>query len=184
MGTDAIGEPATASTGGGQPHNNMPPYYVVTAQIRAKVDIIEATAVEVNSNTLGGFEDGQVLAQQGGKIVGKEITAASLGAVQPYQAGETISYGSAMLAGRATTSNVQVTIPLSRPCTATSAVISATAAIRDASGNLLANNAPVSTTATPGANAITVTIPITYDRPPTNYTLVSVLLTSMTITLS
>ena len=61
----------TASTGGGQPHNNMPPYYVVTAQIRAKVDIIEATAVEVNGNTLGGFEDGQVLAQQGGKIVGQ-----------------------------------------------------------------------------------------------------------------
>ena len=174
----------TEATGSGQPHNNMPPYYVVTAQIRAKVDIIEATAVEVNGNTLGGFEDGQVLAQQGGKIVGQEITAASLGAVQPYQAGETISYGSAMLAGRATTDNVQVTIPLSRPCTATSAVISATAAIRDASGNLLANNAPVSTTATPWANAITVTIPITYDMPPTNYTLVSVLLTSMTITLS
>lgn len=60
-----------ASTGGGQPHNNMPPYYVVTAQIRAKVDIIEATAVEVNGNTLGGFEDGQVLAQQGGKLVGQ-----------------------------------------------------------------------------------------------------------------
>ena len=49
----------------------MPPYYVVTAQIRAKVDIISATAVEVNGNTLGGFEDGQVLAQQGGKIVGQ-----------------------------------------------------------------------------------------------------------------
>lgn len=71
MGTDAIGKQATASTGNGQPHNNMPPYYVVTAQIRAKVDIIEATAVEVNGNTLGGFEDGQVLAQQGGKIVGQ-----------------------------------------------------------------------------------------------------------------
>lgn len=71
IGTDAIGEQATASTGGGQPHNNMPPYYVVTAQIRAKVDIIEATAVEVNGNTMGGFEDGQVLAQQGGKLVGQ-----------------------------------------------------------------------------------------------------------------
>lgn len=104
--------------------------------------------------------------------------------VQPYQAGDTISYGSAMLAGRATTANVQVTIPLSRPCTATSAEISATAAIRDASGNLLANNASVSTAATPVANAITVTIPITYDTPPTNYMLVSVLLTNLTITLS
>lgn len=61
----------TTSTGSDQPHNNMPPYYVVTAQIRAKVDIIEATAVEVNGNTLGGFTDGQVLAQQGGKIVGQ-----------------------------------------------------------------------------------------------------------------
>lgn len=173
----------TGSTGGGQPHNNMPPYYVVTAQIRAKVDIIEATAVEVNGNTLSGFEDGQVLAQQGGKIVGQEITAASLGAVQPYKTGDTISYGTAMLSGRATTSNVQVTIPLSRPCTATSAEISGTAAIRDASGNLLAN-ASVSTTATPGANVITVTIPITYSTQPTNYMLVSVLLTGLTITLS
>lgn len=61
----------TSASGGGQPHNNMPPYYVVTAQIRAKVDIISATAVEVNSNTLGGFEDGQVLAQQDGKLVGQ-----------------------------------------------------------------------------------------------------------------
>lgn len=50
----------------------MPPYYVVTAQIRAKVDIIEATAVEVNGNTLSGFKDGQFLAQQSGKVVGVE----------------------------------------------------------------------------------------------------------------
>lgn len=70
LGTDAIGKPAPASTGGGQPHNNMPPYYVVTAQIRAKVDIIEATAVEVNGNTMGGFEDGQFLKQKNGKLVG------------------------------------------------------------------------------------------------------------------
>ena len=48
----------------------MPPYYVVTAQIRAKVDIIEATAVEVNGNTLAGFEDGQFLKQENGKLVG------------------------------------------------------------------------------------------------------------------
>lgn len=186
----------TASTGGGQPHNNMPPYYVVTAQIRSKVDIIEATAVEVNGNTLGGFTDGQYLMQQNGKMAGANITPASIGAataaqgalaasaVQPYQAGDTISYGTALLAGRATTANVQVTIPLSRPCTATTAEISATAAIRDASGNLLANNVSVSTTATPMANAITVTIPITYSTPPTSYMLVSVLLTGLTITLS
>lgn len=57
----------------------MPPYYVVTAQIRAKVDIIEATAVEVNGNTMGGFEDGQVLAQQGGKIAGVDPTPALVG---------------------------------------------------------------------------------------------------------
>ena len=57
----------------------MPPYYVVTAQIRAKVDIISATAVEVNGNTLGGFEDGQVLAQQGGKIAGVDPTPALVG---------------------------------------------------------------------------------------------------------
>lgn len=48
----------------------MPPYYVVTAQIRAKVDIIEATAVEVNGNTISGFKDGQFLKQENGKLVG------------------------------------------------------------------------------------------------------------------
>lgn len=51
----------------------------MNAQIRAKVDIIEATAVEVNSNTLSGFEDGQVLAQQGGKIVGVTPSPAVVG---------------------------------------------------------------------------------------------------------
>lgn len=162
----------------------MPPYYVVTAQIRAKVDIIEATAVEVNGNTLGGFEDGQVLAQQGGKIVGREITAASLGAVQPYQAGDTISYGTALLAGRATTSNVQVTIPLSRPCTATTAAISGRCTIRGADATVLASNVDFSATATVSENAITATIPITYDTAPTNYALVSFLATSINITLS
>lgn len=32
----------TKSTGGSQPHNNMPPFYTVSAQIRAKVDVIQA----------------------------------------------------------------------------------------------------------------------------------------------
>lgn len=61
----------TVTTGGSQAHNNMPPYYVVTAQIRAKVDEITAKVVEVNGNTLAAFEDGQVLAQQGGRISGQ-----------------------------------------------------------------------------------------------------------------
>ena len=61
----------TGTTGGSQAHNNMPPYYVVTAQIRAKVDEITAKVVEVNGNTLAAFEDGQVLAQQGGRISGQ-----------------------------------------------------------------------------------------------------------------
>lgn len=174
----------TGDTGSGQPHNNMPPYYVVTAQIRAKVDIIEATAVEVNGNTLGGFEDGQVLAQQGGKIAGISITAASLGAVQPYKAGDTISYGSVLLAGRATTGNVKVTIPLSRPCTATTAAISGRCTIRGADATILASNVDFSATATVSENAITATIPITYGTEPTNYALVSFLATSITITLS
>lgn len=104
--------------------------------------------------------------------------------VMPYQAGDTISYGSAMLAGRATTANVQVTIPLSRPCTATTAEISGRCTIRGADATTLASNVGFSATATVSENAITATIPITYDTPPTNYTLVSVLLTSMTITLS
>lgn len=105
MGTDALGTQATASTGGGQPHNNMPPYYVVTAQIRAKVDIIEATAVEVNGNTLGGFEDGQVLAQQGGKMAGVDPTPALVGfssANLSPQKGETVgsNYSKAFRFGR------------------------------------------------------------------------------------
>lgn len=182
--------------GGGQPHNNMPPYYVVTAQIRAKVDIISATAVEVNGNTLGGFEDGQYLVQQNGKMAGASITPASIGAatasqgtlastaVQPYKAGDTISYGTAILAGRATTSNVQVTIPLSRPCTATTAAISGRCTIRGADATALASNVDFSATATVSENAITATIPITYGTAPTNYALVSFLATSINITLS
>ena len=75
----------TEATGSGQPHNNMPPYYVVTAQIRAKVDIIEATAVEVNGNTLGGFEDGEYLVQQNGKITGAALTPETIGAVNASQ---------------------------------------------------------------------------------------------------
>lgn len=43
----------TVTTGGSQAHNNMPPYYVVTAQIRAKVDEITAKVVEVNGQHPG-----------------------------------------------------------------------------------------------------------------------------------
>lgn len=186
----------TSSTGSGQAHNNMPPYYTVTAQIRAKVDEITAKVVEINGNTLGGFTDGQVLTQQGGKIVGTTITPASIGAataaqgtlastaVQPYKAGDTISYGTALLAGRATTANVQVTIPLSRPCTATAAKISGRCTIRGADATTLASNVEFSATAEASENAITATIPITYATPPTNYALVSFLATSINITLS
>lgn len=105
IGTDAIGKQATASTGGGQAHNNMPPYYVVTAQIRAKVDIIEATAVEVNGNTLGGFEDGQLLVQEQGKLAGVNPTPALVGfssANLSPQKGETVgsNYSKAFRFGR------------------------------------------------------------------------------------
>ena len=122
----------TSEAGGGQAHNNMPPYYVVTAQIRAKVDIIEATAVEVNGNTLGGFEDGQVLAQQGGKIVGKEITAASLGAVQPYKAGDSIDATASAIIGGITSSGTKAyfLIHLDRPVTAANVSISGTLYLR------------------------------------------------------
>ncbi len=37
---------ATLSTGNSQPHNNMPPYYVVVPQIRAKVDVVYAKMPE------------------------------------------------------------------------------------------------------------------------------------------
>ena len=146
----------TASTGGGQPHNNMPPYYVVTAQIRAKVDIIEATAVEVNGNTLGGFEDGQVLAQQGGKIVGKEITAASLGAVQPYQAGDTVSLNDYdFYAGVVTTSATELyfSIPLAKPVFANNAEISGMYNVRGSTSEYYIANKQF-----PAASTMSVTI--------------------------
>lgn len=128
----------TSETGGGQPHNNMPPYYVVTAQIRAKVDIIEATAVEVNGNTLSGFEDGQVLAQQGGKIVGREITAASLGAVKPYQAGDSFTITNGVFNGFITAANTMMRfcIPLCKPVAASSVTVSGVGKIRQ-NGNYL-----------------------------------------------
>lgn len=37
---------ATLSTGNSHPHNNMPPYYVVVPQIRAKVDVVYAKMPE------------------------------------------------------------------------------------------------------------------------------------------
>lgn len=116
----------------------MPPYYVVTAQIRAKVDIIEATAVEVNGNTLGGFEDGQVLAQQGGKIVGREITAASLGAVQPYKAGDSFTITNGVFNGFITAANtlMRFCIPLCKPVAASSVTVSGVGKIRQ-NGNYL-----------------------------------------------
>lgn len=77
----------------------------MNAQIRAKVDIIEATAVEVNGNTLAGFEDGQVLAQQGGKMAGVDPTPALVGfssANLSTQKGETVgsNYSKAFRFGR------------------------------------------------------------------------------------
>lgn len=143
-----------------------------------------------------GGTEGQVL-QRGEAGYGWEtITPSGIGAatsaqgvladsaVQPYKAGDTVSYGSAMLAARATTSNIQVTFPLAKPCTAGSASISGTVSIRAADATLLANNYSFSASASPGSNAITATIPISYDTPPTNYTLVSALLTGISITFS
>lgn len=178
----------TSQTGGGQPHNNMPPYYVVTAQIRAKVDIIEATAVEVNGNTLGGFEDGQVLAQQGGKIVGKEITAESLGAVQPYKAGDSIKLESPVFCGglvSAGATGLYFTIPISKPIVAQKATVSGTYNVRGATSeyymqNASLTNVPVSITPA----GVTVTVKPTWQIQPANNISVNVHLLSATITLS
>lgn len=166
----------------------MPPYYVVTAQIRAKVDIIEATAVEVNGNTLGGFEDGQVLAQQGGKIVGKEITAASLGAVQPYQAGDTITLNySAMVAyvtGGGTDLNFQ--IPLDRPVNARAAAFSGQINVRMSTGQYALNNITIqSTDSAIGPSGIKFTLKPSWNNAPTNnVVLVVQIYNGATITLS
>ena len=91
----------------------MPPYYVVTAQIRAKVDIIEATAVEVNGDTLSGFKDGQFLKQENGKLVGAtDPTAPFAKAVITAKNGFTlksrcyvVSYGAIYIC------NVDITVP-------------------------------------------------------------------------
>lgn len=103
----------------------MPPYYVVTAQIRAKVDIIEATAVEVNGNTLSGFEDGQVLTQQDGKLVG-------VSGMLPYKAGDSFTISSFAFNGFLTGANTSIRfcIPLSKPVAASSAAITGGGRIR------------------------------------------------------
>lgn len=185
--------PSTANNyatavGGDQPHNNMPPYYVVTAQIRAKVDIISATAVEVNGNTLSGFEDGQVLAQQGGKIAGKEITAASLGAVQPYQAGDTItlnhSVAVAYVTGVGTDLNFQ--IPLDRPVNATAAAFSGQINVRMSTGQYALNNITIqSTDSAIGPSGVKFTFkPNWNNAPANNVVLVVQVYAGATITLS
>mgnify|MGYP004522840475 CR=1 FL=1 len=178
----------TASTGGDQPHNNMPPYYVVTAQIRAKVDIIEATAVEVNSNTLSGFDDGQALAQQGGKIVGKEITAASLGAVQPYQAGDTITLNHSAVVAYVTGGGADLNfqIPLDKPVNATAAAFSGQINVRMSTGQYALNNITVqSTDSAIGPSGVKFTFKPSWDNTPTNnIVLVVQVYAGATITLS
>ena len=178
----------TASTGGGLPHNNMPPYYVVTAQIRAKVDIISATAVEVNGNTLSGFEDGQVLAQQGGKIVGKEITAASLGAVQPYQAGDTITLNHSAMVAYVTAGGTELNfqIPLDRPVNATAAAFSGQINVRMSTGQYALNNITIqSTDSAIGPSGVKFTFkPNWNNAPANNVVLVVQIYNGATITLS
>ena len=166
----------------------MPPYYVVTAQIRAKVDIISATAVEVNGNTLGGFEDGQVLAQQGGKIVGKEITAASLGAVQPYQAGDTITLGRCCVSGYVSGGGKDLifTVSLDRPVIATGATFSGKINVRGSSGEYAVRNYQYSTAqilSISSAGIAFIGSP-TWTNQPTNNIALSIDIVSGTITLS
>lgn len=188
LGTDTLGAQATVSTGGGQPHNNMPPYYVVTAQIRAKVDIIEATAVEVNGNTLSGFDDGQVLAQQGGKIAGISLTAASLGAVQPYQAGDTItlnhSAAVAYVTGGGADLNFQ--IPLDKPVNATAAAFSGQINVRMSTGQYALNNITIqSTDSAIGPSGVKFAFKPSWDNAPANnVVLVVQVYAGATITLS
>ena len=166
----------------------MPPYYVVTAQIRAKVDIISATAVEVNGNTLGGFGDGQVLAQQGGKIVGKEITAASLGAVQPYQAGDTITLGRCCVSGFISGGGKDLifTVPLDRPAIATGATFSGEINVRGSSGEYAVRNYQYSTAQILSISSagIAFTGSPTWTNQPTNNIALSVDIKNGTITLS
>lgn len=174
--------------GSDQPHNNMPPYYVVTAQIRAKVDIIEATAVEVNGNTLGGFEDGQVLAQQGGKLVGTSITAESIGAVQPYKAGDTIKITRCCASGFVSGGGASLafTIPLDRPVIAAGATFSGKISIRGSSGQYAVQNYQFSVPEASGITSagITFTGDPTWTNQPTNNIALSVDIRNGTITLS
>lgn len=178
----------TSETGGGQPHNNMPPYYVVTAQIRAKVDIISATAVEINGNTLGGFEDGQVLAQQGGKIVGRSITAESLGAVQPYQAGDTITLNHSAVAAYVTGGGADLNfqIPLDKPVNAAAAAFSGQINVRMSTGQYALNNITIqSTDSAIGPSGVKFTFKPSWDNAPANnVVLVVQVYAGATITLS
>ena len=200
MGTDAIGKQTTASTGNGQPHNNMPPYYVVTAQIRAKVDIIEATAVEVNGNTLSGFEDGQYLVQQNGKMAGASITPASIGAatasqgtlastaVQPYQAGDTIKINHSAVVAYVTAggTGLNFQIPLDRPVNETAAAFSGQINVRMSTGQYSLNNITIqSTDSVIGPSGIKFTLNPSWDNAPANnVVLVVQIYNGATITLS
>lgn len=152
----------------------------------------EGDTITVNGSLISAYtQDGEALtggAWATGMTVVCYLDGSTLNfkgvAVQPYKAGDTVSYGSVMLAARATTSNIQVTFPLAKPCTATSASIRGTVSIRAADSTLLANDYSFSASASPQTNTITATIPISYDTPPTNYTLVSALLTGVFFTFS
>lgn len=56
-------------------HNNMPPYYTVAAQIRAKVDTVYASVSAITENTSADFGDDSILGAKSGKVLGLDRDA-------------------------------------------------------------------------------------------------------------
>lgn len=80
------------TAGGSQPHNNMPPYYTVAPQIRAKVDMIYAQAVIACPYEVGDILQTKSAMQPSERWPGTEWTAIEtflLGASIAHTAGST-----------------------------------------------------------------------------------------------
>lgn len=157
---------------------------VLCSVVGTRMVVYTNSQINVGPTTPAGFTNGQFIYQNAGKLASKEITPNTIGAVSPYKAGDNVNYGTFIGCGRVTTANVVFILPMARPVTANSVVVSGNITLRDVSGGILVTSADFSTAGTIDSQCIRLTVPITYEITPTNYSLASVFITSLNLNFS
>lgn len=157
---------------------------VLISIIGTRMVVYTNTQTSLNSSTPCNLTNGQFLMQSNNKLSSAAITPDSIGAVKPYAAGDTVNYGVFVGAGRATTSNIVFMLPMSRPVSANSVVVSGVITIRAADGTSLLSSYDFTIAGTIDSQSIRITLPITYETSPVNYSLASVFITSLSLNFS